>query len=399
MTDDATILVTIGGEQIFRVSKMQRLAPVLFLFLALLGNIKGTNAIPCPTVEVKSLKAIIDVSDIPELANNKLRICMRDDPNRPQIMSYLQQYALMPYAMMNADAVRSATADVARALASTMVGRNGKVIDADIFIFNDFVVDILDPLTEENKSVIGCLQAVKDGMCDLGMCGSFMTAERASTYGVSWIPELVTQLEKIVVYPRSAACTTVQTSDLCGSRVYTKQGSAQHGELIKMNLGGGVCATSPMDIHASSLHFEDFQADCHDADDTHRCFLIGAAASYFYDVCQQSPPVEGPDYTNCDLTRLVGNMYGVGWAVRSTDHKLHRAVSMGFESLIRAKYTTNELYEYGYLDSKWNLIQGYPCLTKNEDMQMCATLSTCSVPTGQDRCVTSCLNPNNCVPV
>lgn len=360
-------------------------------FLATFCLSNALGVIGCPTVIPDAFDAMIDVSDLPEVSNGKLRICMRDDPNDSQLPTYLQPSALLPYAMMNADAIRSYSTDVARSLASTLLGRNGMVLEADIFMFSDISAGEITPF-------IGCLQAVKDGLCDVGICNTFVTQERTIRYNVDWIENQNTQLEHVVVYPRDAACTTSSILDLCGRRVYTKSGTAQHDELVQLNAMGGACATQPIDIREDTYHFTYFAQECHHNTNTSDpCFLIGGAKKYWHDICNQPPSSEDEDYTNCDLTRFVGVMYGSAWAVRSTDEHLKDAISKGMQTLIHAKYMTNNYYDYAYLETKWQNIRNMPCLSPQQDSQNCATLTECTIPSGQTRCVRGCIRPNHCV--
>lgn len=381
---------------------MPQIRIVLYVFGLLMVSsycrAEDLNALGCPLVNPRGFEATIDLSNRPETANGKLRICMRDDPNDSQMPYYMQGSVLFPYSMMNADALRSYSTDMARLLVSTLLGRNEKVLEADIVMFNDVALD-----DENSETVVTCLQALKDGMCDVAMCNTFANQDRTIKYNVDWIETRKTHLEHVVVYPKSAACNVASLLDLCGRRVFVQHGSALHEELLQLNVVGGACSAMPVDIRSSTYYWDDFKSQCHGNTNTSNpCFLIGGAKRYWQTVCNSvSSSLSSEDDdgygTNCDLTRFVGIMYGSAWAVRSHDKHLHDALSKGMQTLIHAGYVATNQHEYAFLESKWNSIRNVPCLSLQQDLQSCATLSECTIPSGQARCTMGCIHPDRCV--
>lgn len=366
----------------------------LLLIISLALRLVSSNS--CEHKEVKPIRSLIDVSNVPEVSNGKLRICMQDDPNFSLFLPYMQPYVLMPYSMLVPNSIRGYFPDVSRALASTLVGRSGRIIDADIFMFNDLLIEDVNTVTLDSSYSLACLRGLKDGICDVAICDTLMTKSLEATYNISWIEEKSTKYENVVVYPRSSACDTVQLSNFCGRRVYVKHGSVEHDEVSLLNSAGNVCADSNIDIRAHALHFDHFKLDCHNTTDENPCYLLGSSHIYWSKVCTQTPPEIGSDYTNCDTARLVLQLYGTGWATRDTDEVLHRAITLGRDTLAKAKYISREPHEYAYLESKWNRIHGLPCHDEKVVVNGCATLSACAIPSDQKRCLTTCLNPNRC---
>lgn len=365
------------------------------------GCVSGTS---CEYIKTHTLHRVLDVSHLPELSENRLRVCVYDR----RFSEYHASGGPGGDEWRSVILDRSLNARWAEKLARVMFGEDQTPVVADIVVVDDWLAESHLPPhlpSSENKRH-ACLDAVRSGRCDLGICdipaeSSWLSVHLDASH-LKTIEASEPFLKSVVVYPKTSACGTSSAAHLCGHCVHVLQNSTEHLMLLGLNAVGGACHDHPVSIEAwcDNVHGH-FMDNCRHANSESPCFLLWEANDYWYDVCRWESASQWYDNSSeddavyqCDKARLTTSAGGHVWVIRKPlenqgDH-FEEAIIRARDGLWRSGHFSSVAndFENSQAESLVAAFSGRCCPSDSEQIQECAFKSnTCVVPAGESRCV------------
>jgi|694.fasta_scaffold00055_8 hypothetical protein len=370
-----------------------------------------TEETACECSKTLALHRSLDVSGIPEFLGNELKVCVYDK----EFSKYCKpgESSWEDWASLVLD--HSLNARWAKLLTSTMHGAEHADVVPKFVVIDEWLRQPDWPPVirseDEDEKENACLSSLLRGDCDLAICDIPLESQwswsRVSPLSVDTIDYSEEYLKSIVVYPKTSACTTDATSDLCGKCVHVLKNSTEHALLLGLNDVGGVCHEDPINIEAwcEKVH-ERFMERC--AHSESPCFLAWEADDYWEEVCMREPgstwfnenaDLDGPSSSivreyRCDKTRLTMPAQGLTWAIRKTikgrPEKFKRAIVEAREAVYRSRWLSKSIknYEDACEVNRMRFDSGLCCPSEELQIQECALKSqSCAIPSTQSRCI------------